>query len=459
MTTNTKKPLIAIVGRTNVGKSTLFNTLAEENKAMVSAIPGTTRDRAFADCVWRGKLIQVIDTGGFERKKSAKGGSASGGITAIEKGIKEQIQIALDEADLVFFLVNIRDGVLAEDLDFARELRKIKKPIIFIANKADKKDLMLRAKDPEWKKLGFGEPVPISATTGIGVGDLLEDAYAEFKKLKLEPQPAEKIDALKVAIIGKPNAGKSSLVNALCDEPRMIVSDIAFTTREPQDTFISYKDKNYLLIDTAGLRKRAKIKKGLEKIGTERTREILEDADIILLVLDISESLGTQDKNLADLAVKSEKGLIIIANKWDLIKNKTPKSPKEFTNYILSRLNFIFWAPILFISAKDKKNTPKIFGLIEDVQKERKREITHNALDKFLKSAIKRAKPIGGTGMTTAPYIHTMKQTGTKPPSFEVVVKTKHVLHGNYLKYLEKQLREKFGFAGTPVIIKSRSRK
>lgn len=449
MTTNTKKPLIAIVGRTNVGKSTLFNTLAEKNKAMVSAIPGTTRDRAFADCVWRGKLIQVIDTGGFERKNK----------TSIEKGIKEQIQIALDEADLVFFLINIRDGVTAEDLDFARELRKTKKPIFFVANKADKKDLMLRVKNPEWKKLGFGEPIPISATTGIGVGDLLDKAYDKFKTMKLEPQPAKEIDALKVAIIGKPNAGKSSLVNAMCNEPRMIVSDVAFTTREPQDTFISYEDRNYLLIDTAGLRKRAKIKGDLEKIGTERTREIIEDADVILLVLDISQSLGTQDKNLADLATTSEKGLIIIANKWDLIKNKTPKSPKEFTNYIFSRLNFIFWAPILFVSAKDKKNTPKIFGLIEDVQKERQREITHNALDKFLKSAIKRAKPIGGTGMTTAPYIHTMKQTGIKPPSFEVVVKTKHVLHPNYLKYLEKQLREKFGFAGTPVIIKSRSRR
>ena len=449
MTTDPKKPLIAIVGRTNVGKSTLFNTLAEKNKAMVSAIPGTTRDRAFADCIWRGKLVGVIDTGGFERKKE----------TAIDRGIKDQIQIAIKDADLIFFVVSIRDGITTEDLDFSRQLRKIKKPIILLTNKADKKELIMRAEDNEWKKLGLGKPIPISATTGIGVGDLLDATYKELKKIKKEPLTIEEIDALKVAIIGKPNAGKSSLVNAMCGEPRMIVSDIAFTTREPQDTFISYNGKNYLLIDTAGLRKRSKIKKGLEKIGTERTRDVLEDADVILFVVDISENLGTQDKNLADLAAKSEKGLILIANKWDLVKEKTTHSSKKYMTYLASKLNFIFWAPVLFTSAKDKKNVKKIFNLIEEVQIERTREITANALDKLLKSSMKRAKPIGGTGMTIAPYIYSMKQLGIKPPRFEVVVKTKHVLHDNYLKYLSKKIREKFGFSGTPVIVKSRSRK
>lgn len=449
MKANSKKPLIAIVGRTNVGKSTLFNTLAEKNKAMVSAIPGTTRDRAFADCIWRGKLIGVIDTGGFERKKE----------TAIDRGIKEQIQIALKEADIIFFIVSIRDGITTEDLDFSRQLRKIKKPIILLTNKADKKELMLRSENNEWKKLGLGKPIPISATTGLGVGDLLDETFKELKKIKKEPLSIEEIDALKVAIIGKPNAGKSSLVNAMCDEPRMIVSDIAFTTREPQDTFISYNGKNYIVIDTAGLRKRAKIKKGLEKIGTDRTRDILEEADVILFVVDISKDIGAQDKNLADLAEKSKKGLIIIANKWDLIKEKTTHTSKKYINYLALKLNFISWAPILFTSAKDKKNVKKIFSLIEEVHTERTREIADNALDKLLKSAMRRSKPIGGTGMTTAPYIYTMKQVGIKPPRFEVEVKSKHVLHDNYLKYLSKKIREKFGFSGTPVIIRSRSRK
>lgn len=449
MTNKDKKPTIAIVGRTNVGKSTLFNALAEENKAMISAIPGTTRDRNFSDCIWRGRLIEIIDTGGYERKKE----------TPIDAGIKDQIQIAVSEADLVFFLVNIRDGIIQEDIEFAKQIRKTKKPTILVANKADKKELMDRAEDPTWKKLGFGLPVPVSATTGVGVGDLLDRAYELLEKENLEPAPVEKIDALKMAVIGKPNAGKSSLINALCGSPRMIVSEIAFTTREPQDTYLNYRGEDYLLIDTAGIRKRSKITKSLEKTGVQKSRQAIERADIILLVLDISQSITAQDKTLADLARDSGKGLIIVANKWDLLKDKSPRSAKQFGDYIYDRLNFISWAPIIFASAKDRKNVLKIFELAKDVQQERRREISANALDKFLKTAIKQAKPIGGSGMTTAPYIHAIHQLGTKPPEFEIVVKRKHVLHPNYLKYLERKLREKFGFEGTPVIVKSRSLK
>jgi len=444
-----EKPIIAIVGRTNVGKSTLFNTLAEENKALVSAIPGTTRDRAFADCVWRGQIIQIIDTGGFEKKNKS----------IIDTGIKTQIQLALEQADLIFFVANIRDGVLPEDTEFARALQKINKPVIFIANKADKKELTLRAKDPEWQKLGFGDPLPISATTGLGVGDLLDDAYKKLNEINKKPQPIVEIEALKIGIFGKPNAGKSSLINALLNEERMIVSDLAFTTREPQDTFVSYQGKDFVLIDTAGIRKQAKIKKGLEAKGVQKTKNILESIDVALLVIDISESIGAQDKNLANLIHESGKGLIIIANKWDLIKNKDTRRAKEFTDYINSQLPFVKWAPIIFTSAKNRKNVMKIFEIAEEVQKEMQREITANALDKFLKKAIKKARPTGGAGMVTPPHIYSMKQTEIMPPTFEVLVKTKHVIHPNYLKYLEKQLREKFGFSGAPIIIKSRSRK
>jgi len=449
MTKENKKPIIAIVGRTNVGKSMLFNTLAEKNKALVSAIPGTTRDRAFSDAVWRGQLFRIIDTGGFERNKKTK----------IDRGIKDQIQLAIKQADLIYFVVDVRDGVLPEDVEVSRRLHKINKPIILIANKADKKNLFAEVENKEWKKLTFGTPVPISATTGLGVGDLLDITYDELEKIKIKPQQITEIDGLKIGIFGKPNVGKSSLVNALLGEPRMIVSDVAFTTREPQDTFLKYKGKNYIIVDTAGLRKRAKIKEALEKKGTRRTQDVLEEIDIALYVVDISEPISGQDKKIASMIAESGKGIVTIANKWDKIKDKTTHSAKEYTDYIHYKFPFLFWSPILFTSATDRKNVNKIFELILAAEKEREREITPNALNKFLKLAIKKARPIGGPGMVTPPYIHTMEQTGTKPPTFAIDVKSKHVIHPNYLKYLEKQLRKKFGFEGTPVIIKSRSRK
>jgi len=448
MTTEEKKPTIAIVGRTNVGKSTLFNTLAEKNKALVSAIPGTTRDRAFSDAFWRGKLFQIIDTGGFEKKKTGK----------IDRGIEDQIQLAIEQADLIYFVVDVRDGVLPEDIAVARRLQKINKPVMVIANKADKKSLDARVEDPEWKKLAFGSPIPISATTGLGVGDLLDLTYQKLDEIKIKPRPIKEINALKIGIFGKPNVGKSSLVNALTGEPRMIVSDIAFTTREPQDTFVNFEGNNYLIVDTAGLRKRGKIKEKMEQKGAERTEKISEEIDIALFVIDVSEPITGQDKAIASMLIDSGKGLIIIANKWDKIKNKTAHTAKEFTDYIYGIMPFLFWSPILFTSALEGKNVKKIFDLVLSVENEREREISANALDKFLKTAVKKARPIGGSGMVTPPYIYRMEQIGIKPPTFHVEVKTKHVIHPNYLKYLEKQLRLKFGFAGTPVIIKSRSR-
>ncbi|MDD4994952.1 MAG: ribosome biogenesis GTPase Der [Patescibacteria group bacterium] len=447
MKKNTKKPLIAIVGRTNVGKSMLFNKLSESNKALVSAIPGTTRDRNFADCLWRGLLIQIIDTGGYEH----------GGTGSITAGIKKQIESALRDADLIFFVASIQDGVLPEDIEFAKLVKKFNKKVIFLANKSDNQMLSVRVHDPEWRRLNLGVPRPISAASGVGLGDALDEAYAVLKKIKHPPQPIDKIQALKIAVIGKPNVGKSSLTNSLLGEERMIVSDIAFTTREPQDTFLSLEGKNYLIVDTAGIRKHAKIQKGLETKGVEKTKTVADIVDIILFVLNISEPIGVQDKMLAKLVAESGKGVIVIANKWDLLE-RHEEIGARMNEYIHAHLPHLAWAPISFISAKSGRNVQKILSIAETIQKERERTIPAEELESFLRSALKHSRPIGGEGMTVPPKIYGMAQIGIAPPEFEIVVKTKHVIHPNYLKYIEKRMREKFGFQGTPIIVKSRSR-
>lgn len=439
-----EKPLIAIIGRTNVGKSTLFNRLAEQGKALVSEIPGTTRDRNYADCVWRGEIIQIVDTGGLQKGKN------------LELAIEKQVKIASEQADIIYLIVDVKTGPIPEDLRVANFLKKIKKPIIVITNKADTAGLIRKGKDPEWKKLGLGQAVPVSAATGVGVGDLLDITYGKIKELGLKPQSVEEINALKIAILGKPNVGKSSLVNALCGEPRMIVTDIAFTTREPHDTFIKYNDDNYVLIDTAGIRKHAKIAKGLEEKGVRKTKAVLDQADIALLVLDISEPLGAQDRKLANLILESNKALIIVGNKMDILE-KQKISSQETTDYIYSFLTFISWAPLVLCSAKTGKNVKNIFKVAQEVKAEHIKTIPATALDRLLKAAIKKAKPIGGPGMVKSPRVLGLKQKDIAPPSFEVPVAPKEVLHTNYLKYLEKQLRKKFGFTGTPIIIRSKS--
>ncbi|MBU0648881.1 ribosome biogenesis GTPase Der [Patescibacteria group bacterium] len=448
MNKENKKPIIAIIGRTNVGKSTLFNRLAEQNKALISAIPGTTRDRNYADCLWQGRLIQVVDTGGLQKR----------GKGAIELATEKQVKLASNQADLIYFIVDVREGPTPQDMEVIKFLRQCKKPVILIANKADNQKFFSRKNNPQWKKFGLGLPFAISAASGSGVGDLLDATYEKFESLGLAATPIEKINAIKIAILGKPNVGKSSLVNALCGEERMIVSDIAFTTREPQDTFIKYENENYVLIDTAGIRKHSKIKKGLEQKGVEKTKKILEQTDIVLLVLDMSEPLGLQDKKLASLIAESRKSLIVIANKSDLLREKEI-SVKQLTDLIHSFLSFVSWAPLAIVSAKTGKNVKKIFHTTQQVRREYQKRIQAKELEKFIKYIVKKVKPIAGPGMAARPRVLAMKQTNIKPPTFEVAVRATEVLHPNYLKYIEKQLRENFGFDGTPVIVKSKSLK
>lgn len=423
---------IAIVGRTNVGKSTLFNRLIGQGKAIVSPIPGTTRDRNYGICEWQGKSFKLIDTGGFEIGEKGE----------IEIGISDQASIAMKEADAVLFVVDVIQEVTNDDRLFARALHKIKKPIFLIGNKADNVRKRESAESNEWKKLGFGLPIPVSAANGSGTGDLLELLIKKLKTKK-EKDVAEEDEPIKIVFMGKPNVGKSSIMNTLLGEERVIVSSIAGTTRGPEDALFVYNNKPFLLVDTAGLRKKAKIEQGLEKIGVSASVKALERADIAVLILDISEEIGAQDKKVAELIINKRRGLVIAMNKMDLIEGDYDKIVK----YVRTQLPFLGWAPIVFVSARTTKNVSKILDEAIKVEVEMKREITKVGLENFRKN-IQKEKPF--------PKIYKVKQPGVNPPVFELVIKTRERIHPSFFSFVEKRLRQKFNFTGAPINIDSR---
>ena len=435
------KPIVAIVGRPNVGKSTLFNKLAGHRIAIVDDTPGVTRDRIYADADWLHHEFKLIDTGGIEPKSD----------DIILAQMKRQAQIAIDTADVILFMVDSKQGLTDADAKVADILRRSGKPVILTVNKVDsfKRDMM---DVYEFYNLGIGEPFPISAANQMGIGDLLEEIV---KYLKDMPEDDEEDDTLKVAIIGKPNVGKSSIINRLIGENRLIVSDVAGTTRDAIDTEIQYHDKKYTFIDTAGLRRKNKIKEELEEFMILRTVSAVERADVAVLVINAEEGVTEQDAKIAGIAHERGKAMIIAVNKWDLIE-KDNKSVGEFTRKVRQTLSFMPYAEILFISAQTGQRLTKLYELIDVVSENHAMRVATGVLNEILTQALVMQQPPSDKGRMLKVFYIT--QVAVKPPTFVIFVNDKKLMHFSYTRYIENQIRAAFGFRGTPLKFITRER-
>lgn len=425
-------PKVVITGRVNVGKSTLFNKLSTEKKVLVSPIPGTTRDLNQGLANWQDNIFKIIDTGGLNIVKKS----------LIEIDVIKKADQAIRKADLILFVVDGREELLPEDRDFARYIRKLKKSVLLVVNKIDNPSLRQKI-TPDFFKLGLGQPMIISALMGIGVGDLLDEITKRIKKTK--PSIHEANYDLRLSIIGKTNVGKSSIFNAILGEEKVIVTPLPHTTRDPQDTLIDYQEKKILLVDTAGMRKKSKIPNFLERLSREKTLQAIRDSDISLFITDISDPLSVQDKKIAELGLKNENGIIIVANKWDLIREKTDKVFKKFTDYYQRYFPYLWWAPIIFVSAMEKQRMNKILDLAFEIKSDREKIIDKKELHYFAKGFF--YKTLGKNAY------HSSEQTGINPPQFIFKIKYKDRLKPNFQKLMEKRLRQEFGFLGTPIKI------
>ncbi len=441
-------PLVVIFGRTNVGKSTLFNRLTESEKALTSKTEGTTRD-SNADVVeWGGKKFELVDTGGIiDETSELILGKKKIKANDIDAKVQKQALNFIKKSDLVLFLADAKTGLLPQDELMAKYLKKRReKKVLLVANKVDNYKKVNEI--AQFHKLGLGEPFPVSAATGSGTGDLLDLILKKIKAPQSEKEET-KPDHVPVCILGKPNVGKSSLLNSFLGEEKVIVSDIPHTTREPQNIEISYKEQTITLIDTAGISKKGSRGKGLEKYGIEKSLKSLRKSQIALLVIDTNEGLTHQDSRLVEKITERGKSLIIIANKWDLIE---PKDSKAYTSYIQKKFPFAPWAPIQFISAKTGKKVPKILDLILESKESREKELSQSQLDKFLNRVVKIHPPAKSKGIKP-PYIYKITQTGINPPEFEIKIGRKDTLHFSYVNFIKNKLRERFGLSATPIKI------
>jgi GTP-binding protein len=452
-----KLPLVVICGRTNVGKSTLFNCLTEKHQALVSNIAGTTRDSNLGFVEWANSSFNLVDTAGILDHRELK---EVGEKNNLEKKVQSQARNYLDQATLILFLVDNKAGLLPEDRELALELqrsKKYQKKVLLVANKVD--SLKAGPEAAQFNKLGIGEPFLISAVSGLGTGDLLDLIIEKIDHEKKNKPSKEKIvgeekDWIDACIIGKPNVGKSSLLNAILGYERVIVSSVPHTTRESQNTKIIYKEKTINLIDTAGISKQGKkgkgLENGLEKHSIEKSLSSLDKADIALLVIDLSEEITHQDLKIIQEINDRRKSLIIIANKWDRIENH---DPKKWTEIVYDRMPFVAYAPIQFISAKTGEKVNKILDLVLKIADERQLQLSDSQTEKFLKHVVKIHKPAKGKG-TKAPHIYEFKQIKNNPPMFTLRIGPNDDLHFSYVRFLENRLRERHGFLGTPINVK-----
>lgn len=436
------KAILAIVGRPNVGKSTLFNTLAGEKISIVEDHPGVTRDRIYADVTWLNHSFSMIDTGGIEMDSKDK----------MLKHMREQADIAIDTADVILFLVDVRQGLVDADFKVADMLRKSGKPVILVVNKVDNFEKYM-PDVYEFYNLGIGDPHPISAASKLGIGDMLDAVLELFDLEKIEE---EEDDRPKIAIVGKPNAGKSSLINNLLGENRVIVSDVAGTTRDAIDTEIVYNGTEYVFIDTAGLRRKSKIKENIERYSIIRTVTAIERSDVVILMIDATEGVSEQDAKIAGIAHDRGRGLIIAVNKWDAIE-KDNHTVKEYTKKVRDILSFVPYAEIIFISALTGQRTKKIFDMLETVIENHAMRIQTGVLNEILMEAVALQQPPSDKGKRLKLFY--MTQVSTKPPTFVLFVNKKELMHFSYQRYIENRIRDTFGFMGTPIRIFIRERK
>lgn len=438
------KPIVAIVGRPNVGKSTLFNALAGEEIAIVKDYPGVTRDRIYADTSWLDYAFTLIDTGGIEPKTD----------DIILKSMREQAEIAIDTADVIIFLVDVRQGLVDSDFKVADMLRRSKKPIVLAVNKVD--DFKsLEADVYEFYNLGIGDPYPISSSGKLGFGELLDEVISHFpEKVSADAED----ERPRIAIVGRPNAGKSSLINKLAGAERCIVSDIAGTTRDAIDTSIIYNDKEYIFVDTAGLRRKSKIKEELERYSIIRTVSAVEKSDVVVLLIDATEGVSEQDAKIIGIAHERGRGVIIAVNKWDAIE-KDDKTIYKFRDKIVQTLSFVPYAEILFISALTGQRITKLFESIDVVLQNQTLRVKTGVLNEIMSEAVVMQQPPTDKGKRLKLYYIT--QVGVKPPTFVIFCNDKELFHFSYQRYIENKIREAFGFSGTSIrlVIRERSEK
>lgn len=435
------KPIVAIVGRPNVGKSTLFNALAGRRISIVQETPGVTRDRIYVDVEWLDKRFTMIDTGGIEPE--------SGDI--ILSQMREQAQIAIDTADVIIFLTDVRQGLVDADSKVADMLRRSKKPVILVVNKVDNQKFDMDVY--EFYNLGMGDPLPISASGKLGLGELLDRIVECFPKDAGEDEDHE---IPHIAIIGKPNVGKSSIINKILGQERVIVSDIAGTTRDAVDTRVNWNGQDYVFIDTAGLRRKNKVKEELERYSVIRAVTAVERADVVLVMIDAYEGVTEQDAKIAGIAHEKGKGVIILVNKWDLVE-KDDKTIYRYTDKVRSVLSFMPYAKLLFVSAKTGQRIPRMFETIDAVIQNHALRVQTGVLNEILTEAMALHQPPSDKGKRLK--IFYMTQVSVKPPTFVFFVNSKKLMHFSYTRYLENRIRDAFGFEGTPLRFIVRERK
>ncbi len=436
-----KKPVVAIIGRPNVGKSTFFNFIAGKRISIVENIPGVTRDRIYEDVEWRGRIFAFVDTGGLEIDSK----------DSILMQMRRQVEIAIELADVILFMVDAKDGVTANDKEIANMLRRFGKPLLLVVNKVDN----IGEPPPEvyeFYNLGIGEFFCISSSHGLGIGEVLDRVYDLCPESKFED---DEEDIIKVAVVGKPNVGKSSLINKILGEDRVIVSDVPGTTRDAIDTYYTIDDQKFCFIDTAGLRKRGKITDNIERYSTMRSLRAVDRSDVVLVLIDATEGVTEQDTKIAGYAHNQGKASIILVNKWDLIE-KDSKTVEEYRNAVYNKLGFMLYAPIEFISAKTGQRVNKLVDMIQRVASTSETRIPTGMLNDVLNDAMLMVQPPSDKGRRLKIYY--MTQVKVKPPTFVIFCNDQKLCHYSYLRYIENQMRTNFGFEGTPLVFIVRER-